>query len=268
MPDYIISHVDPKATNYARCLFIDFSSAFNTIQPKILVEALQNLPVDGNIIGWIDSFLTNRTQRVVSRGSRLAWSITNIGTPQGSVRSPFLFALYTDNLRSEERSVQIFKYADNIALVGRCSGTASEDSCTKEVRRTVEWCKSKGLLLNESKKKELIFTVARKQPITRPIIINARPIEQVQSFKYLGTILTGNFDFTLNVNARVSKARQRLYIIKRLKCAKNDATLYNVYYSAFIHSVLCCHLVPFYNHISAKSAKISQSHTKDHLYCQ
>ena len=75
--------------------------------------------------------------------------------------------------------VQIFKYADNIVFLGRCSGTAGEDSYTKEVRRTVEWCKSKGLLLNESKTKELIFTVARKQPITRPIIINTRPIQQV-----------------------------------------------------------------------------------------
>ena len=95
--------------------------------------------------------------------------------------------------------------------------------------------------------------MARKQQITRPIIINSRPFEQVQSFKYLGTILTRNFDFTLNVNTRVSKARQRLYIFERLKYPKADATLYNVCYSAFIHSVLCYHLVPFYNHISAKS---------------
>ena len=180
---------------------------------------------------------------------------TNIGTPQGSVMSPFLFTLYTDNLISEEPLVRIFKYADDIALVGCHSGAADEDSCTTEVRRTVEWCKSKGLLLNESKTKEMIFTVARKQPTTRSIIINARSIEQAQSFKYLGTILTGNFDFTLNGNSGVSKARKRLYILKRLKYAEADATLYNVCYSAFIHSILCYHFVPFYDHISAKSAE-------------
>ena len=61
-------------------------------------------------------------------------------------------------------------------------------------------------MLNECKTKELIFTVASKQPIVRPIIITARPIETVQSFKYLGTILTGNFDFTLNVDTGVSEA--------------------------------------------------------------
>lgn len=30
----------------------------DTTQPKMLVEALQKLAVGGNIIGWIDSFLT------------------------------------------------------------------------------------------------------------------------------------------------------------------------------------------------------------------
>ena len=250
LTDYIILHIDARAANYARCLFIDFSSAFNTLRPSILVETLQRLEVDGNIIGWLNSFLTNRKRRVVTRESRSAWSTTNVGTPQGSVISPFLFTLYADNLKSEEPSVQIFKYANDIALVGCCSGTAGEESYSKEVNRT-----SKGLLLNESKTKELIFTVARKPPATRSIIIDAKPIEQVQSFKHLGTILTGNFDFTLNVDARVSKAQQRLYTLKRLRYAEADVALYNVCYSAFIHSVLCCHLVPFYNHISAKSAR-------------
>ena len=225
LTDYIISHIDARAANYTRCLFIDFSSAFNTLRPSILVETLQRLEVDGNIIGWLNSFLTNRIQRVVTRESRSDWSTTNVGTPQGSEISPFLFTLYTDNLRTEESSVQIFKYADDIVLVGCCSGTAGEDSCSKEVNRTVDWCKSKGLLLNESKTKELIFTVTRKSPATRSIIINAKPIEQVQSFKYLGTILTANFDFTLNVDARVSKAQQRLYILKRPRYAKADVAL-------------------------------------------
>ena len=78
----------------------------------------------------------------------------------------------------------------------------------------------------------------------------------MQSFKYLGTILTGNFEFSLDINAIVSKVRQRLYILKRLKYTDADATLYNVYYSAFIKIVSCYHLVPFYDHISAKSAQV------------
>ncbi len=45
---------DPKA--YARLLFIDFSSAFNTIQPHLLINKMKQLSVNPCIIKWYYSF--------------------------------------------------------------------------------------------------------------------------------------------------------------------------------------------------------------------
>ena len=57
----VLKHLeDPKAD--ARLLFIDFSSAFNKIQPFILPEILKNMGVSSFIVKWYYSFLTNRTQ--------------------------------------------------------------------------------------------------------------------------------------------------------------------------------------------------------------
>ena len=48
-------HLDsPK--NYARVLFLDFSSAFNTIQPHLLIRKLSALNVNPNIQAWILNF--------------------------------------------------------------------------------------------------------------------------------------------------------------------------------------------------------------------
>lgn len=50
---------------HAQILFIDFSSAFNTIQPCILANRLlEQFDLSSNLVGWILDFLTNRTQRV------------------------------------------------------------------------------------------------------------------------------------------------------------------------------------------------------------
>ena len=38
--DIVSAHLDAKAKNYARCLFIDFTSAFNTLDPGILINSL------------------------------------------------------------------------------------------------------------------------------------------------------------------------------------------------------------------------------------
>ncbi|XP_060741958.1 uncharacterized protein LOC132856391 [Tachysurus vachellii] len=62
---YILQHLDCPGT-YARILFVDFSSAFNTIIPEILHSKLLKLtiPPSSQLRQWITSFLTDRKQQV------------------------------------------------------------------------------------------------------------------------------------------------------------------------------------------------------------
>ncbi len=60
---YILQHLDKPGT-YARILFVDFSSAFNTIIPDTLQKKLTQLSVPTSICQWITSFLTDRQQLV------------------------------------------------------------------------------------------------------------------------------------------------------------------------------------------------------------
>ena len=59
----ILKHLE-KNRNYARVLFIDFSSAFNTIQPHVMVQKLKDLNVRNDIIALVLEFLTHRRQYV------------------------------------------------------------------------------------------------------------------------------------------------------------------------------------------------------------
>ena len=43
-------------------LFIDFSSAFNTVIPSKLISKLSQLGISNSLCNWIMYFLTNRTQ--------------------------------------------------------------------------------------------------------------------------------------------------------------------------------------------------------------
>ena len=54
--------------------------------------------LSGLVLGWIRSYLTDRTQRVVYQGeiSQLVWLLW--GVPQGSVLGSLLFLLYTTEL--------------------------------------------------------------------------------------------------------------------------------------------------------------------------
>ncbi|KAL0163870.1 hypothetical protein M9458_039623, partial [Cirrhinus mrigala] len=56
---FILQHLDKPGT-YMRILFVDFSSAFNTIMPTLLQTKLNQLSVPSSICQWITSFLTDR----------------------------------------------------------------------------------------------------------------------------------------------------------------------------------------------------------------
>eukprot|EP00061_Rhincodon_typus_P008562 g31276.t1 len=58
-----LEHLDNKDT-YIRLLFIDYSSAFNTIIPSRLISKLQDLGLSSALCNWIISFLTHRPQSV------------------------------------------------------------------------------------------------------------------------------------------------------------------------------------------------------------
>ena len=50
--DMVSEHLDIDAKNHARALSIDFASALNTVNPKILIERLGDYDIHPSIINW------------------------------------------------------------------------------------------------------------------------------------------------------------------------------------------------------------------------
>lgn len=81
-----------ESSSYARLLFVDFSSAFNSLQPHLLIKRLNDFRVHPLIIKWFYSFfLTNRRQQVSVNGSLSESKTLNTGATQRCVSSPLLF---------------------------------------------------------------------------------------------------------------------------------------------------------------------------------
>ncbi len=177
---------DAISGNFARLLFIDYSSAFNTIVPIKLTSKLTGLGLNTSLCDWIQDFLTGRPQ-VVKVGQFTSNSITlNIGAPQGCVLSPLLYSLYTHDCVSSHRSTSIIKFADDTVVLGLISNN-DETAYFDEVERLTSWCQDNCLSLNVSKTKELIVDFRKRHllPYT-PLMISGTPVERVSSFKYLG----------------------------------------------------------------------------------
>ncbi len=79
-----LTHLDKK-DSYVRMLFIDFSSAFNTIIPQQLTHKLAQLGLNTSLCNWLLDFLTGRPQ-AVRVGINTSSTITlNTGPPHKDV---------------------------------------------------------------------------------------------------------------------------------------------------------------------------------------
>ncbi len=114
---FILQHLDRPGT-YERILFVDFSSAFNTIIPDTLQNKLTQLSVPTSICRWITSFLTDRQQLVRLGKYSPSTRTISTGAPQGCVLSPLLFSLYTNDCTSKDPCVKLLKFADDTTLIG------------------------------------------------------------------------------------------------------------------------------------------------------
>ena len=153
-----------------RVMFFDFSSAFNTIQPKLLKAKLENMQVDSPLVTWVDDYLTGRPQYVRLQNCVSDRLISNIGAPQGAVLSPFFFTTYNADFKYRTESCHLQKFSDDKAIVGRVEG-GREDEYRDLVGNFVKWCEENHLQLNVAKTKEMVVDFRRNKPPPSPVYI-------------------------------------------------------------------------------------------------
>ncbi len=156
---YVLQHIDRPGA-YVRILFVDFSSAFNTIIPNLLLPKLTQLSVPTSICQWINSFLPDRQQQVRLGKYTSSTHMISTGASRGCVHSSLLFSLYTNDCTSKDPSVKLLKFADDTTPIGLIQDGV-KSAYRQEVKELAFWCSLNNLELNTLKTVEMIVDFRR-----------------------------------------------------------------------------------------------------------
>ena len=96
-------------------LNIDFEKAFDSGWIDGLLYKLQNIGITGNLLSFIQVFLSTRLSFMKIGNYHSNNFPIHIGLPQGSVLSPTLFILFSNDF-IDENPIR-FKFADDTALI-------------------------------------------------------------------------------------------------------------------------------------------------------
>ncbi len=246
-----LTHLDKK-DSYVRMLFIDFSSAFNTIIPQQLTHKLVQLGLNTSLCNWLLDFLTGRPQAV-----RVGTITLNTGAPQGCVLSPLLFTLLTHDCTPSHNSNLFIKFADDTTVVGLISNR-DETNYRSEVSRLAGWCRDNNLSLNVEKTKEIVVDFRRVHTQHAPLTINGATVERASSTKFLGVHITEDLSWTNNTAALAKKAQQRLYFLRKLRRARAPTPIMCTFYRGTIESILTSCITVWYGACNASCCKSLQ----------
>ena len=127
--------------NLVGVAYIDFARAFDTVCHSKLLCKLQSYGIAGQLLKWIQSFLTGRSQQTRVGDSLSDMTTLISGVVQGSVLGPLLFVLYINDIANlfTNSDCTCKLYADDLKLYTVFETVASHDVLQEKLDRIYEW---------------------------------------------------------------------------------------------------------------------------------
>jgi len=171
-------------------VYLDFAKAFDKVLIARLLKKVENMGVEGAVLGWVKSWLTDRKQRVQVDGARSSWRQVLSGVPQGSVLGPVLFVIFINDLEEEVRAGKGLKMFADDTKVGQ---DVSEPGGTQELQETLDklwkWVSDWGMAFNVEKCHVVHFGIRNPH---HKYSMNGRELEESEIEKDWGVLISND----------------------------------------------------------------------------
>ena len=216
LTDRILSNMDNNITPTA--IFLDLSKAFDSLNHEILLQKLSHYGLQNKSLDLCTNYLRNRQQYIQLKDTNSEIQNVNIGVPQGSILGPFFFLIYVNDLPNSSKFLKFITYADDTTLLSTINPTINNTTVlNQELNNVYTWLCTNKLSLNITKTRTMTFHTSRRQLTPPALHINNIPIQNTDTFNFLGITLDKEMNWKPHINKITTRISQACGALNRLK---------------------------------------------------
>ena len=205
--------------------YIDYAKAFDVVCHSKLLLKLSAYGITGDLIEWIRSFLSERTQCTRVNQSYSNYTSIVSGVIQGSVLGPLLFLLYINDVTDIFNSSCVGKlYADDIKLYSVLENPFDYSDLQSNLSELQQWSDRWQLNVSYKKCNVLCLSNQKKSPQIDLVLGNSK-MPQIGNVRDLGVIIDSRLKFDIHINQIVTRAHRRANLIHKCFTSKDSSTL-------------------------------------------
>ena len=201
--------------------FVDLSAAYDTVNHRILIQKFYNTTQDSQLCRVFQNMLSNRRFYVELNNERSRWRKQKNGFPPGSVLSPILFNIYTND-QSIHNGTRNFIYADDLCVTAQYfSFTEVETTIGNALEELTQYYRSNSLRANPDKTQVTAFHLRNKEA-NRSLKVewNRTKMENTPHPKYLSVTLDRTLSYKEHMHNTKMKVTTRNNLLRKLSNSK------------------------------------------------
>ena len=203
-------------------VYIDFAKAFDSVSHKKLIYKLRAYGFEYELLIWISSFLTDRSQSVCINSNISDFLPVTSGVPQGSVLGPLLFLIYINDITDCLHGITKVKlFADDCKFY--LSRNINDKSIFNDLHESlVNFCEwSSDWQLNIAHHKCNVISFGNMKIPTLNYALNGDDLLLVNEIRDIGVTIDSKLKFSAQCCKISALAYSRSYLIHKCFTSNN-----------------------------------------------